>query len=80
MNGLPKESLATVRLSLIHSQKPDTNQEGTIVRGMVLGPLSLGPKLYSITYDPILIGPLVLGRTQFKAQAEPKYHNESVLS
>ena len=47
---------------------------------MVPDPLSLRPRPYGIAHDPILTGPLVLGRTHFKAQAKLKYHNEFILS
>ena len=47
---------------------------------MVLGLLSLESRPYSTTHDPIPVGPLALGRMHFKAQAEPKYHDESILS
>ena len=50
------------------------------VRGMVPDPLSLSLRPYGIAHDPIPIGPLVLGRTHYKAQAETKYHNGSILS
>ena len=56
------------------------NQGGPIVRGMISGPLNLGPWPYGIVHDPMPIGPLALVHTHFKAQSEPKYYNESILS
>ena len=80
MDGLPEESLAPVRLSLIRSWRLGTNQWGAIVQGMVLGPLSLGPRPHCTVRDPIPVGPLVLLLTHFRAQAEPECREESVLS
>ena len=56
------------------------NQGGPIVRGMISGPLNLGPWPYGIVHDPMPIGPLALVQTHFKAQFEPKYYIESILS
>ena len=80
MVGLLEESLALVRLSSIRSRYPDTNQGRAIVRGMILSPLNLGPWPYGTIHDPMPTGPLALVQTHFKAQPEPKYHNESILS
>ena len=44
------------------------------------GPLGLGPWPCGIVHDPYPVGPMALIRTHFKAQSEPKNHNESIMS
>jgi len=44
------------------------------------GPLGLGSPHCGTVHDPDPIGPIALIRTHFKAQSEPKNHNESIMS
>ena len=50
------------------------------VSGKAPGPLGLGPWPCDTVHDHVLVGPMALIWTHFKAKSEPKNHNEFILS